>query len=114
MNTPEWLKPGLYGALIGAVLFGVIGFIWGGWVTVGTANERADAMSRDNVVVALVPVCLDRAGADAGREAKLETIRVASSFRKGDALMATGWATAPGADAPDKDLARACLTAIDL
>jgi len=29
MNTPEWLKPGIYGALIGAVFVGVVGFTWG-------------------------------------------------------------------------------------
>jgi hypothetical protein len=46
MNTPEWLKPGIYGAVIGAVFVGVVGFTWGGWVTGGTANDRAMAMSR--------------------------------------------------------------------
>ena len=28
MNTPEWLKPGIYGALIGAAFVGVVGFSW--------------------------------------------------------------------------------------
>jgi hypothetical protein len=46
MNTPEWLKPGIYGAVIGAVFVGVVGFSWGGWVTGGTSNDRAMAMSR--------------------------------------------------------------------
>lgn len=54
MNTPEWLKPGIYGALIGAVCVGVVGFTWGGWVTGGTANERAMAMSRNEVRLRLV------------------------------------------------------------
>jgi hypothetical protein len=61
MNTPEWLKPGIYGAVIGAVFVGVVGFTWGGWVTGGTANDRAMAMSRDDVVASMVPVCLDMA-----------------------------------------------------
>jgi hypothetical protein len=30
MNTPEWLRPGLYGALIGAVVIGIGGVTWGG------------------------------------------------------------------------------------
>ena len=46
MNSPEWLKPGLYGAAIGAVLVSVVGFTWGGWVTSGTSNDRAMAMAR--------------------------------------------------------------------
>jgi hypothetical protein len=28
MQTPEWLKPGLYGAACGAVALAVIGFSW--------------------------------------------------------------------------------------
>ena len=33
MQTPEWLKPGLYGAVCGAVAVAIAGFTWGGWVT---------------------------------------------------------------------------------
>ena len=29
MNTPEWLKPGVYGALTGAVVVAFVGFTWG-------------------------------------------------------------------------------------
>ena len=41
MQTPEWLKPGLYGAACGAAALAVIGFSWGGWVTGGTARTMA-------------------------------------------------------------------------
>ncbi|MCO8146945.1 hypothetical protein NHN26_17310 [Rhodovulum tesquicola] len=47
MNTPEWLKPGICGAAIGAGFLGVLGFAWGGRVTGGASNDRAMAMSRD-------------------------------------------------------------------
>jgi membrane protein implicated in regulation of membrane protease activity len=33
MQTPERLKPGLYGAALGAVALAVAGFSWCGWVT---------------------------------------------------------------------------------
>ena len=78
MNTPEWLKPGIYGAMIGAAVVGVGGFTWGGWVTGGTAHERAMAMSRDDVVAGMVPVCVDMALTDPDRSAKLAAIRDAS------------------------------------
>jgi hypothetical protein len=109
LEIPEWLKPGIYGALIGAVFVGVVGFTWGGWVTGGTANDRAMAMSRDDVVA-----CLDMARSDPGRTEKMETIRAASTYQRRDAVMATGWATVPGTDAPDRDIALACLAALDL
>ncbi len=114
MNTPEWLKPGIYGAVIGAVFVGVVGFTWGGWVTGGTANDRAMAMSQDDVVASMVPVCLEMAQSDPARAEKLETIRAASTYQRRDALMEAGWATVPGTDAPNRDIAQACLAALDV
>ncbi|SIT18280.1 hypothetical protein SAMN05421759_12917 [Roseivivax lentus] len=114
MNTPEWLKPGIYGAVIGAVFVGVVGFTWGGWVTGGTANERAMAMAHGDVVASMVPVCVDMARSDPARTDKLTSIRAASTYQKRDALMATGWATVPGSEAPDRDIAQACLAALQL
>ena len=114
MNTPEWLKPGIYGAVIGAVVVGVGGFTWGGWVTGGTARDRAMAMSRDDVVAAMVPVCLDMAQADPDRAAKLAVIRDTQTYQRRNALMDTGWATVPGAEAPDRDVAQACLASLDV
>ena len=114
MNTPEWLKPGIYGAVIGAAVVGIVGFSWGGWVTGSTANDRAMAMSRNDVVASMVPVCLDMARSDPARAEKLETIRAGSTYKRRDAVMAAGWATVPGTDAPDRDIAQACLAALEL
>lgn len=114
MNTPEWLKPGIYGAVIGAAAIGLVGFTWGGWVTGGTAHDRAMAMSHDDVVAAMVPVCLNMARKDPERVAKLATIRDASTYQRRDALMEAGWATVPGAEAPDRDIAQACLASLDV
>ncbi|SET97849.1 hypothetical protein [Paracoccus homiensis] len=114
MNAPEWLKPGIYGAAIGAVFVGVAGFSWGGWVTGGTSNDRAMAMSRNDVVASMVPVCLDMARSDPARADKLAAIRAASTYQRRDALMSSGWATMPEADGPNRDIAQACLAALDV
>lgn len=114
MNTPEWLKPGIYGALIGAVFVGIVGFTWGGWVTGSSANKMAMSMAHDDVISALVPVCVDMSRSDAGRASKIATIEEASSYQKRNALMETGWATVPGAEEPNRDLAQACVAALEL
>lgn len=114
MKTPEWLKPGIYGALLGAAFVGIVGFSWGGWMTGGNAEKMANKMAQDEVVAALVPFCLDMSRADNERIAKLATIREASSFKRRDAVMETGWATMPGSDAPNRDIAQACLAALDV
>jgi hypothetical protein len=56
----------------------------------GTANERAMAMSRDDVVASMVPVCLDMARSDPARADKLAAIRAASTYQRRDALMTAG------------------------
>lgn len=114
MNTPELLKPGIYGALMGAAFVAIVGFSWGGWMTGGGANKMANAMAHDEVIAALVPVCLDMSRTDNERAAKLATIREAATYKRRDAVMATGWATVPGSDAPNRDLAMACIEGLEL
>jgi hypothetical protein len=92
----------------------LVGFTWGGWVTGGTSNDRAMAMSRDDVVASMVPVCLDMARSDPERAEKLAAIRAASTYQRRDALMEAGWATVAGTDEPDRDIAQACLAALEL
>lgn len=114
MNTPEWLKPGIYGAVIGAVFVGIVGFTWGGWVTGGSANKMAMAMAHDDVIAALVPVCVGMSRSDADRAMKIAAIQEASNYQRRGALMETGWATVPGSEEPNRDLAQACVAALEL
>ena len=58
MNTPEWLKPGVYGALIGAAFVGIVGFSWGGWVTDGgvvTLTRRACKLACRSLIKRRLP-----------------------------------------------------------
>ena len=64
MQTPEWLKPGLYGAACGAIALAIVGFYWGGWVTGGTAAAMAATRSRADVVTALTAICVDQSKHD--------------------------------------------------
>lgn len=114
MTMPEWLKPGIYGAAIGAVAIAIAGFSWGGWVTGGTANKMAQSMSRDDLTRAMVPVCLDMIDRDPRSGEKIAVIQQASTYQRRDALMKTGWATMPGTDAPNRDIAQACLASLDV
>ncbi|MEN8750479.1 hypothetical protein [Marivita sp.] len=114
MNTPEWLKSRIYGAVIGADFVGVIGFSWGFWVTGGTSNDSAVAMFSNDVVASMVSVCLDMARSDLAWADKLTTIRAASTHEKRSAVMTAGHATRPGTDAPDRDIAKACLKELEL
>ncbi len=114
MTTPEWLKPGAYGAIVGASTVMVVGFSWGGWMTGGSAVELAADQAHDDVIAALVPICLQISQDDPDRTAKLATITEAISYQRRDAVMEAGWATIPGSEAPNRDLAQACIEVLDL
>lgn len=114
MNTPEWLIPGLVGAVLGGVAIAAVGFTSAGWTTSGKADRLAQTMAKERVMAAMVPVCVERSRADIGAAAHIATIRQASGTGRRDALMATGWATMPGSPTPDRALAEACLTALEL
>src|SRR5215210_9368300 len=64
MQSPEWLKPALYGAVGGAIALAVVGFSWGGWVAGGKAEMIADQRARADVVAALTAICADQAKRD--------------------------------------------------
>ena len=114
MNFPEWTRPGVYGAAIGAVTVAIVGFSWGGWTTSGSATTMAKEFAADEVTMALVPVCLDISAADPERVTKLATVQDASGFNRRKAMIATGWATIPGSETPDNDLALACIEGLEL
>ena len=109
MNVPEWLKPAVYGAVAGAVAISIAGFSWGGWVTGGSAREMAADQARFEVVAALVPVCVEQSTKDPNVIATLASLKDESSYKRGEMLMKTGWATMPGSTDPDRNVAKACM-----
>jgi hypothetical protein len=112
MKTPEWLRPGLYGAACGAIAVIVVGFTWGGWVTGGTARQMATDQSRTDVVAALTSICIDQSKRDPQLAERLATLKAASSWNRGDIIMQNGWATMPGTTEGNRLVATACADKI--
>jgi hypothetical protein len=109
VRTPDWLKPGLYGALAGAAALAIAGFSWGGWVTGGKAEQIASDRARIEVVAALVPVCLEQSRQDPASITTLASLMEARPHQRDRMLMDAGWATMPGTAAPSSAVARACM-----
>ena len=108
MKTPEWLKPGAYGAACGAIALAIVGFSFGGWVTGGNARQMASDKSRTEVVAALTSICLDQSKHDPQLAERLAILKTTSTWSRGDAVMKNGWATMPGTTEPDRQVANAC------
>lgn len=114
MTFPEWTKPSIYGALGGAIAASLVGFTWGGWMTSANAQTMARDLAADEVTLAMVPVCVNMSATDPERTAKLAILQDLSGYRRRTAMMETGWATHPGSDAPNRDLADACIEGLAL
>jgi hypothetical protein len=112
MKTPEWLKPGLYGAACGAVALAAIGFSWGGWVTGSTARTMAADQSKAEIVTALSLICVDQSKRDPQLAERVAAIRTASSWNRGDLVMKNGWATMPGSAEGNSQVAKDCADKI--
>ena len=108
MSHPA-VKPAVWGAVVGAVAIVVVGF-WGlGWVRGSAADRMAKDQSEAAVVVALTPVCVARFEAQADAAAKLADLKkISESWDRSSFLEKGGWATAPGSNTPNSDVARAC------
>lgn len=114
MKIGAWAKPAVYGLLVGGATTAFVGFSWGGWMTSSGADKMANERAAAGVTAALVPVCVGASQADPNRIEKLAAIKDAASFRRGDAVLATGWAVPPGEEASNRALAVACLGELDL
>ena len=112
MNAPEWLKPGLNGAACGAVALAIVGFSWGGWMTGGSAEKMASDTARLEVIAALVPICVEQSSQDPKVVETLAELKDASSYQRSAMLMEAGWATMPGSDNPNRQVANACMSAL--
>ena len=108
-----WLKPGVWGAVIGSILTMIVGFNWGGWMTNSTAHAVALKQADAAVTTALVPVCLAGEKADVARAKKLgELTAITSSYDQTEFVMKTGWATFPGQADPNRAVAEVCASSL--
>ncbi len=110
MQTPEWLRPGVYGALLGAAGLAVVGFTWGGWVTGGAAQRMAESQATSDVVAALTAICVDQSKRDPALEQKLAELKTTATYKQAEFLMTTGWATMPGETEANRAVAKLCAT----
>ena len=114
MNIPEWIKPAAWGGAGGAVVILIVGFSAGWLTTEGAATERAEAEAEKAVVSALTPICVAqfRTASVEKETTQLAALEEASSWEQEDYVAEHGWATMPGAEEPNDEVAEACAEAL--
>jgi alpha/beta superfamily hydrolase len=109
MKIPANTEPFLWGAAAGAIVLAIGGFSWGGWVTGGTAQQRADARGEQAMVASLAPICVAQFRKDPKAKASLVVLKETDSWKQAGYVSSGGWATMPGSTAePNSEVAAAC------
>jgi hypothetical protein len=98
----------LQGAFAGFLATVVIGFGWGGWTLGRTAMKMADRSANNAVVAALAPICVDKFQHAAEAKATMVTLKAIDSWQQDRFVEKGGWATFPGTESPNRDVAEAC------
>jgi hypothetical protein len=91
------------------VLTMIIGFTWGGWVTGRTARTMAEDMAEDAVIERLAPICVAQFNQDPEKDQKLAELRETSSYQRRAYVQDQGWATMPGEEEPNREVADECV-----
>ena len=88
MQVPASVKPAIWGIVGGAIAAIIIGFVWGGWVTGGTAGKMASASAQDATILALAPLCVAK-GEQQPEQVVL--LKKESSWDRVDFVTKAGW-----------------------
>ena len=116
MELPEILKAEsltrlAQGAFFGAVAASVIGFGWGGWTLGSTAEKLAEERVTTALVTAYSPVCVERYRANA-TDAQRAAFKEESTWSRDGFIEKTGFATPPGFQSANENVADACADAL--
>ena len=104
----EYIKPFVWGMVVGSVVLLIVTFSTGWVVTSGSAEATAKAMAADAVLARLAPISVAQFMQDPNREERLKELKELKSWgenNRSDYVQKQGWATMPGEKEPDSTVA---------
>jgi hypothetical protein len=108
-----WIKPGIWGAVIGVVGIMVLGFWTFGWMLGSKAELMPVDRANEAVAVALGPMCAAKFFAQADASTKLaELKKLGSDYSQRDVVDKGGWATVANSTVPAYRLTAECTKQI--
>ena len=101
----ESVKPFVGGIVVGALVLLIVIFSTGWAVTSSSADKKAEEMVEDAVIDRLASIGIAQFHQDPDRETQLNELKETDSWKRGDYVEETGWATMPGDESPDPKVA---------
>lgn len=87
----------------------VVGFVWGGWVTGGTASDMAETAGDEGRYELASVICVEKFLAAPDAQAQLvEFQAISSAYRQRQFIEEGGWAVMPNKDAAARQSADLC------
>ena len=108
--TAAKVKYGIWGLIVGAVIATIVGFVWGGWTTMGTAQTMSD----EAVLASRSAICVAQFMKQPNHEEKLKEFMEISSWKRAEFIGKGGWDKMPGQEAAGTAVARACADGLKL
>jgi len=82
------IKPALWGAAGGAIAAMIVGFVWVGWVTGGTARQMAQDAAQTEITLAFAPLCVARAEQNGE---VIKRLHAAGAWQRANIIVEAGW-----------------------
>jgi hypothetical protein len=108
--TAAKVKYGIWGLILGAVIAMIVGFVWGGWRTMGSAKT----MSKEAVLASRSAICVAQFMKQPNHEEKLKEFMELSHWRQDDFIQKGGWDKMPGQEDAGPAVAQACAEGLKL
>ncbi len=96
------------GAIFGFFATVVIGFNWGGWMMESTAKQLAAKDTSAALVAVLAPMCAEKFQGSPDAALNMAEFKKTNSWMQDSFIQKGGWATFPGMNSPDPEVARGC------
>jgi|SRR5687767_2998548 len=108
--TAAKVKYGIWGLIVGAVITTIVGFVWGGWMTMATAQS----MSQEALLASRAAICVAQFMKQPNHEEKLKEFMEISSWRRAEFIEKGGWDKMPGQEEAGLGVAAACTDGLEL
>ena len=109
--TAAKVKYGIWGFIIGALIAIIVGFMWGGWTTTGSAQTMSD----EAVLASQAAICVAQFMKQPNYEEKLKELMDlgGGSWSKIEFIEKGGWDKMPGQAEAGDTVARACAQGLE-
>jgi hypothetical protein len=104
----EYVKPFVWGSVVGMVVLLIVIFSAGWVVKSSTAKAQAHEIATAAVVDRLAPISVVQFMQDPNRVERLKELKALDSWKRADFVKEQGWATMPGEKESDYNVANEC------